>query len=60
MKYMGKYQKAYIKHYKFCLLIFLTIFNKFIFTLVKRKIADSAKTGIEVLFIHSFIHSKNK
>ena len=46
----GQYQKAYIRRHAFYLVIFPTIFPKLVLTWIKWKIANSAKTNIEVSF----------
>ena len=41
--YVGKYQKAYIRRYTFYLVIFLTIFPKFVLTWIEWKITTRQK-----------------
>ena len=53
--YVGKYQKVYIRNYTFYLLIFLTIFAKLVLIYVEWKIANLAKTYIEVPFQKKFM-----
>ena len=53
--HMSKYQKAYIKCYTCNLLIFLKKFPKLVFIQIERKIANSAKTNIEVSFQKTFL-----
>ena len=48
MTYVGKYQDTNIRHHTFYLVIFLTICLKLIFIKIEWKIANSAKTNIEV------------
>ena len=46
--YVGKYQKVYIRCDTFYLVIFLTIFPKLVLIFIERKIANLAKTSIDV------------
>ena len=48
VRYVGKYQRVYIRHHTFNLVIFLTIFPKLVLIYIERKIANSAKTSIDV------------
>ena len=48
MTYVGKYQDTNIRHHTFYLVIFLTICLKLILIKIEWKIANSAKTNIEV------------
>ena len=46
--YVGKYQKVYIRRHTFFLVIFPTIFPKLVLIYIEWKIANLAKTSIDV------------
>ena len=48
VRYVGKHQRVCIRHHTFNLVIFLKIFPKLVLIYIERKIANSAKTSINV------------
>ena len=55
--YVGKYEKVYIKHYNFYLVIFLIIFPQLVLIYIEWKIVYSAKNHIEVSFTKNPCHN---